>query len=1096
MPPPDRKRFPPGKKGMRQNNGKKPSIKLKPAPAVQPSASRTANGDEPKRAKQRRKRDDNREHATDDEDAADDNGQDNDSNEDERKPLEGIGLTVSGCGRNKTALLTLATKLGATSSGDMTHDTTHLITDTAGSAKYEMAVRLNLKILQPSWLEEVRSRWTSAEKLDFEQIDENHRVKPFYGVVMSLTHFEQGPYKKDLILKLSALGADIRNQLVHEATHLVVASPTSPHSPVPNQRKIESALHDKDKYPNLKIVWEKWVHEVMNVGGRLNEREQFWQWHQNQPEPIEEPLQTFLPERKRKRLLPQNSIVTNLGHDQDEPLLPAHKKAKTRVKMEVDEHGVESLIRQYKADDSKITGRILNKSLSEPAQEMAVEIRQGEMKLGVKSTSVIKALAKKKAIDSEATKAVKSSDCIQAGSKRDLATEKPSASAQDDSAFFEEVSELVEADRVRDAAKAARIRSNTAGKERRRSDPRSSATWWIGLHDPDKRQTAIRVIESNAGEITQDYGEASDRLTVNIGQLPAGVDVNDEKLRSCAWLEHQVVRDGMEQRCVLSRPLPFKGPIKAAKQLKLYFSGISSQPLEQKHVDEFVNYFGFVNTNQLKASTTHWIMPDVDRGIAIDASVDERVSIARQRNIQIVGHKWLREWIEEHGERLEPGQALPMSTKEPETTVYDTHLDGCRIMISPKITGVERQRLVSLAIEQGAMHVRSLEEQPTHLVHIGTRANDLSRVVQDARKAYVHVVHPAWLEKCLATRSRVNESEYPHTFDPKKGLQLNGFVSSQAQVVKIELQDRVNLDDNDDRHSQSSTSVDDEDSVQKQLHRLDEGDKHRPSPPVLESMTNIPRASSQKAIDATDARTIGLASRSPSTSRDPVEPATAVRAMHSPFGPGQADIPSPQMSPIGKDARMTRYSSPDVVHESQTQKTVTAPVEAAKTSDSSTDTTLKTVQPPTKALLKAQTSLLLAQLAMGSSATKTRPRRRVAQQSSPGTKTPNRKELSAEDRTPLVIEQPFVRKRVPGVFDVNETQTQAPIDESLYVQYDDPDEVKAREEMRRMLGLNNVGEATLNQKSKSRRGIVHQDEGDEADTQATAVRTRSSRKSR
>lgn len=118
-----------GKKGMKQNNGvKRSGVKLRPAP--QQSTNSTLSNQQEQEGNREEDEDDN------------DEEYDESRHFEEKKPLCGCIITVSGCSEIKNDLLKMCESLGAKSGKGLTADVTHLITDSSGSPKYEVSCNL------------------------------------------------------------------------------------------------------------------------------------------------------------------------------------------------------------------------------------------------------------------------------------------------------------------------------------------------------------------------------------------------------------------------------------------------------------------------------------------------------------------------------------------------------------------------------------------------------------------------------------------------------------------------------------------------------------------------------------------------------------------------------------------------------------------------------------------------------------------------------------------------------------------------------------------------------------------------------------------
>ncbi|BGP27759.1 protein kinase activating protein dpb11 [Rhodotorula toruloides] len=279
MPHPSQFKRPVGKKGPRQVTGKRqPKITLRPAPARDPAAPAADKG--------KRRAD-----AVDVEDeGADEEDQPRygyrESLRGEAKPLEGLNVSVSGCSGQKEDLWALAIEYGAERHGGLQENTTHLIADGRNSAKYKVAVQRRIHIMKPSWLPAVKEAWTSGEDVDFLELELQHAMPILEGVKASLTGFPQGEYKNALKDLLIRHGAQVISGLNSSVTHLIVASPTAPHSPTPSSDKLLHARKNRASlHPDLAVVWEGWAREAIEYGAIRPERVQEWAWNETGKEP-------------------------------------------------------------------------------------------------------------------------------------------------------------------------------------------------------------------------------------------------------------------------------------------------------------------------------------------------------------------------------------------------------------------------------------------------------------------------------------------------------------------------------------------------------------------------------------------------------------------------------------------------------------------------------------------------------------------------------------------------------------------------------------------------------------------------------------------
>ncbi|GAA6060788.1 hypothetical protein JCM10212_005437 [Sporobolomyces blumeae] len=276
-----------GKKGMRQVTSKhQKKIILRPAPPTTRTADDAADADlSPSKGKEKAY------FVDEDDDYLDGDAEEygyRESLREERLPLVGLRVSVSGCSGTKEDLLKTAEEYGAERQAGLHEDTTHLVTDKAEGAKYKIALQRRMKVMQPSWLEAVREAWKSGESIDYDQLENEHRLLPLTGVVFTMTQFAHGPHKDDYRDLLIDNGAEYSPNLSTYVTHLVVASPTSPHSQTPSSDKLLHARKNrKALHPELLVVWEGWARETIKYGGRREDRDAAWIYREGHGEPGE-----------------------------------------------------------------------------------------------------------------------------------------------------------------------------------------------------------------------------------------------------------------------------------------------------------------------------------------------------------------------------------------------------------------------------------------------------------------------------------------------------------------------------------------------------------------------------------------------------------------------------------------------------------------------------------------------------------------------------------------------------------------------------------------------------------------------------------------
>lgn len=95
-------------------------------------------------------------------------------------------------------------------------------------------------------------------------------------------------------------------------------------------------------------------------------------------------------------------------------------------------------------------------------------------------------------------------------------------------------------------------------------------------------------------------------------------------------------------------------------------------------------------------------------------------------------------------------------------------LVGIVLSVSKKLSQ-QQTELFSLASSLGADYRWLYDESCTHLIHQGS-SNDKTKEYTQARDRGIHIVSPHWLYTCKEKNERVDESLFPHTFNPKLSI--------------------------------------------------------------------------------------------------------------------------------------------------------------------------------------------------------------------------------------------------------------------------------------------------------------------------------------
>ncbi|KAF9186765.1 DNA topoisomerase 2-binding protein 1 [Haplosporangium sp. Z 11] len=102
----------------------------------------------------------------------------------------------------------------------------------------------------------------------------------------------------------------------------------------------------------------------------------------------------------------------------------------------------------------------------------------------------------------------------------------------------------------------------------------------------------------------------------------------------------------------------------------------------------------------------------------------------------------------------------------PHNIPSDKPLDGLAICLPIRVSGSYTE-MQTMIMQMGARFLASYDASATHFIHKGKATADAKRDLRAAKRDGLHIVSPEWLYKCREARVRVNEREYPETYDEK-----------------------------------------------------------------------------------------------------------------------------------------------------------------------------------------------------------------------------------------------------------------------------------------------------------------------------------------
>ncbi|KAI8355286.1 hypothetical protein B0O80DRAFT_40320 [Mortierella sp. GBAus27b] len=283
--------------------------------------------------------------------------------------------------------------------------------------------------------------------------------------------------------------------------------------------------------------------------------------------------------------------------------------------------------------------------------------------------------------------------------------------------------------------------------------------------------------------------------------VPLSTPMDDVKslkgvvLTSC-WFERSLIEQKVISRNdhFLFRPMK-SIPIKGFEELCISVSSNNMKEVEYTQIGRAIKILGATFLNKLNSARTNLLISDFASGPKYEFMVNSGRPVVRM--------DWLKQCIEE-GVRLPfKGYLLNEDTVESKESLgssnslnrksssegqqsnesisqvrctqqavpSDTPLEGLTICLPRRVIG-DHKEMQDMIVRMGARYVASYNSSATHLIHKGKATQDVMRSIRNARKDKIIVVSPDWLYKCMETGLRVDERDYPETYDKQTTLTI------------------------------------------------------------------------------------------------------------------------------------------------------------------------------------------------------------------------------------------------------------------------------------------------------------------------------------
>ncbi|KAK7053729.1 hypothetical protein R3P38DRAFT_2851788 [Favolaschia claudopus] len=184
------------------------------------------------------------------------------------RPFKNFVICATGIS-DKPTLFKLALELGATTVSAFTDRVTHLIAENHGGAKYLCALERQIPILLPAWIIECHRVWQHGDDVEIETSVTAHRLPVFSGVTLCISGISEIVRRTEINKLVTAHGGTYVKALERpvRVTHLLCAGEEE----TDKMRYAEKFNRAGEANPPIQLVWEEWLWDSLEYGGRFEE---------------------------------------------------------------------------------------------------------------------------------------------------------------------------------------------------------------------------------------------------------------------------------------------------------------------------------------------------------------------------------------------------------------------------------------------------------------------------------------------------------------------------------------------------------------------------------------------------------------------------------------------------------------------------------------------------------------------------------------------------------------------------------------------------------------------------------------------------------
>ena len=253
------------------------------------------------------------------------------------------------------------------------------------------------------------------------------------------------------------------------------------------------------------------------------------------------------------------------------------------------------------------------------------------------------------------------------------------------------------------------------------------------------------------------------------------------------WLDKCIDNNNVQfEFDIYDRPLPFK-QISAFEAFSFSITGYEN--IERSNIGKLAQRLGSAYSESFSRRNTHLICKNKE-GVKFEkatewkvvaVTADWLVECAKQGKILDISPYRLNGITDESSNA--PPVELPinesafeqisMTNDLPDETIDISRLlEDVKICLSLRLSH-EREVLRNLAMEMGAEFMGDkFSAECTHYLHSSNKLSETFKEFKQARKLKKFIVSPEWLKDCKKYKTKLPETDYPHTLDGSRRLNV------------------------------------------------------------------------------------------------------------------------------------------------------------------------------------------------------------------------------------------------------------------------------------------------------------------------------------